>query len=88
MNDIADHIQVPSAATLSRYQMVLDASYCRIWHSKWLQYLASDSSVAIYASCDSSPQFGADWMISKVRIVKDAVAAMQFCNGLRSMLSW
>ena len=37
MNEIADHIQVPSAATLSRLQMVLDASYCRIRHSKRLQ---------------------------------------------------
>ena len=66
--------------------MVLDASFCRVWHGKWLRHLASDSSVAIYASCDSSPQFGADWMISEIRIVKGAVAAMNYCNGLRSML--
>ena len=86
MDDIIDHIQPPSASTLSRYQMVLDASYCRVWHSKWKERFNKNYPVAVYASIDSSPQFGADWMISECRIVKDPVAVLRLCWALRDML--
>lgn len=42
--------------------------------------------VAVYASIDSSPQFGADWMISECRIVRDPVAVLKLSWALQDML--
>ena len=81
-----DNMKPPSSSTLSRYQMVLDASFCRRWHARWLQLFSSGKAFAIYASIDSSPQMGQDWEIMEVRIVADPVLTWRLAQLLGSLL--
>ena len=83
-----ENMKPPSPATLSRYQLVLDASYCRHWHDRWWRLLSNvgGAPFAIYASCDSSPQIGQDFEIMECRIVSDPVATWKLCQYLRTLL--
>ena len=87
--EAVDLMKPPSPSTLSRYQMVIDATFCRRWHARWLKLFSDGSEgklFAIYATTDSSPQMGQDWEILEARIVSDPTATWRLMQRLQAFL--
>eukprot|EP00959_Pyramimonas_sp_CCMP1952_P463942 9485761-Pyramimonas_sp.AAC.1 len=62
-------VPLPSAGTLSRFQLSVDAGYM-LWHRRMNQYAKSHGKLpARYFTVASSEQCGADWLISSCAVV-------------------
>eukprot|EP00439_Symbiodinium_sp_Y106_P028549 s5651_g3.t1 len=73
--------KVPSAASLSRAQLLVDMAYCCYWQNK-----LESMKGPLFIWLDSSPQGGVDWLLSVLRYVPDAslqaaVSAAQYMES-------
>ena len=51
--------RVPSGPAISHAQLKIDTAFALVWRRKF-----AESSGPLYLWCDSSPQMGADWLLS------------------------
>ncbi|CAE7285429.1 HERC1, partial [Symbiodinium sp. KB8] len=73
--------KVPSAASLSRAQLLVDLTYCCYWQKKLESMRGS-----MFIWLDASPQGGVDWLLSVLRYVPDtslraAVSAAKYMES-------
>ena len=59
-------LRTPSGPTLSRKQILVDAALCCHWARTLQRHIGP-----IYLYADSSPQVGADWLMSIVMLIRD-----------------
>jgi hypothetical protein len=62
---VQENLRVPSGSTLSKNQLYIDAMLCRYWRERF----AADSG-PLYIWADSSPQAGANWLLSMVLSIR------------------
>ena len=88
--EFADDVweKIPSASTLSRAQLLVDASLCCLMRRRFEEMNHCDASIFMFA--DSSPQAGSDWLLSTCNIIPGSSldSCMQAAWQLKSDYSW
>ena len=65
--------RIASASTLSRHTLTFDTAYSLWWRDHWstlIQELEAGDAVVLY-SADASPQFGHEWFMQEITVIRD-----------------